>query len=54
MQISHLVLIEGGGVTELYRKYGSGLFRKAIEKSSQVEENSAIKKKNCGDSELVW
>jgi hypothetical protein len=47
-------LIEGGGVTELYRKYGSGLFRKAIELSSHMEKDSLAAKKTCGDSALVW
>lgn len=31
------VLIEGGGVTDLYKKYGRSLFRKAIEKSHELE-----------------
>lgn len=49
------MLIEGGGVTELYKKYGSGLFRKAIEKSAILEGKPALKKA-CGDSgvNLVW
>ena len=46
-------LISEGGVTEMYKNYGSALFRVAMKNSGG--KNSASKE-SCGDSgaQLVW
>lgn len=46
------MLISGGGVTSLYSKFGSSLFRKTIEKS-QCRDSPGQKTSNCSDQSVL-